>query len=128
MTKRTARIEKILFFSLHTKTTNQLGYYLAGLIEGDGSIILRKGENEKTSPKFGFSFAKNEEKKKYFFLPMYQRLQKILNTGVIYTEIKGVCRYSITNADAVIHLIHLGNGIVTHFFSLRTPKVLAPHR
>ena len=27
--------------------SNQLGYYLAGLIEGDGSIILRKGEREK---------------------------------------------------------------------------------
>ena len=27
----------------HTERTNQLSYYLAGLIEGDGSIILRKG-------------------------------------------------------------------------------------
>jgi hypothetical protein len=35
----------------HTEATNQLGYYLAGLIEGDGSIIFlpRKlaGEEEK---------------------------------------------------------------------------------
>jgi len=35
---------------LHTGTTNQLGYYLAGLIEGDGSIIIRQGEREKISP------------------------------------------------------------------------------
>ena len=33
----------------HTYTINQLGYYIAGLIEGDGSIILRKGEREKIS-------------------------------------------------------------------------------
>lgn len=42
---------------------------------------------------------------------MYQRLHNILNTAVIYTEIKGVCRYGITNADAVIHLIHIVYGI-----------------
>lgn len=104
MIKRTVR-------KFHTKTTNQLGYYLAYLIEGDGSIILRKRENEKISPKIVFIFGKNE-------ILMYQRLQKIINTGVVYTEIKGVYRYSITNADAVINLINLVNG------KLRTPKVL----
>lgn len=30
--------------SYHTGNTNQLSYYIAGLIEGDGSIILRKGD------------------------------------------------------------------------------------
>jgi hypothetical protein len=69
---------------------NQLGYYLAGLIEGDGSIILRKGEKESVSPKIVFTFSKNE-------IPMYKKLKEILNTGVIYTEENGVCRYSITN-------------------------------
>lgn len=43
MIKRTVR-------KFHTKTTNQLGYNLAYLIEGDGSIILRKRENEKNIP------------------------------------------------------------------------------
>lgn len=28
---------------MYSDMSNQLGYYLAGLIEGDGSIILRKG-------------------------------------------------------------------------------------
>lgn len=99
----------------HTNGTNQLGYYLAGLIEGDGSIILRKGDKEKTSPKFVFTFGKNE-------LKMYESLRSILNTGSINLEKTGVCRYSITNADAVINLINLVNG------KFRTPKIAALYK
>lgn len=85
---------KVSVRKVHTETTRQLGYYLAGLIEGDGSIILRKGDREKTSPKIVFTFAKSE-------IPMYERLREIIGTGVIYIEKKAkgeVCRYSITNA------------------------------
>jgi len=54
---------------------------------------------------------------------MYEKLQNILNTGVIYSEKKkGVCRYSITNADGVINAINLVNG------KFRTPKILALHK
>ena len=91
-------------------TQGQLGAYLAGLIEGDGSIILRKGDSEKISPKIVFTFGKND-------LPMYERLKKILNTGSIYIEKNGVCRYSITSSDAVIRVINLVNG------KFRTPKI-----
>lgn len=92
-----------------------MGYYLAGLIEGDGSIILRKGDKEKTSPKIVFTFGINE-------LKMFEKLQKILNTGSIYVEKSGAGRYSITNADAVINLINLVNG------KFRTPKITALHK
>jgi hypothetical protein len=95
-----------------------LGYYLAGLIEGDGSIILRKGEREKISPKIVFTFAKSE-------IPMYEKLREILGTGVIYIEkrVKGeVCRFSITNADEVIKIINLVNG------KFRTPKIQALYK
>jgi len=109
------RMVKWTVRTIHTGITNQLGYYLAGLIEGDGSIILRQGEREKTSPKIVFTFGKNE-------IPMYEKLQKILNTGVIYTEKIGVCRYSITNADEVINVINLVNG------KFRTPKILALYK
>lgn len=91
---------------------NLLGYYLAGLIEGDGSIILRKGTKEKTSPKIVFTFHFNE-------IPLYNKLRKILKTGVIYIENTGVCRYTISNADAVINLINQING------KFRTPKLAA---
>ena len=109
---------KGLVRKVHTGTTRQLGYYLAGLIEGDGSIILRNGDREKTSPKFVFTFAKSE-------IPMYDRLREILGTGVIYIEKKAkgeVCRYSITNADAVIKTINLVNG------KFRTPKIQALYK
>ena len=36
------RLVKSIVRTIHTGTTNQLGYYLAGLIEGDGSIIVPK--------------------------------------------------------------------------------------
>ena len=51
---------KIITRKYHTGATNQLGYYIAGLIEEDGSIIFRKGEKEKISPKIVFIFGKNE--------------------------------------------------------------------
>jgi len=53
---------------------------------------------------------------------MYERLVQILKTGVIYEEKRGVWRYSITNADAVINIINLVNG------KLRTPKIQALHK
>ena len=109
------RMVKLTVRSIHTGITNQLGFYLAGLIEGDGSIILRKGEREKISPKIVFTFGKNE-------IPLYEKLQKTLDTGVIYSEKTGVCRYSITNADQVIHVINLVNG------KFRTPKILALYK
>lgn len=92
-----------------------MGYYIAGLIEGDGSIILRKGDKEKISPKIVFTFGKND-------LKMYEKLQDILKTGSINTEKSGASRYSITNADAVINLINMVNG------KFRTPKIVALHK
>lgn len=98
-----------------TVANNQLGYYLAGLIEGDGSIILRKGKQESISPKIVFTFSNNE-------IPMYKKLQEILNTGVIYKETSRICRYSITNWEGVVSVINLING------KFRTPKILALHK
>lgn len=97
---------------LKENDNNLLGYYLAGLIEGDGSIILRKGIRVKTSPKVVFTFHPNE-------LPLYKKLSQILQSGIIYTEKRGVCRYTISNANAVIKLINLVYG------KFRTPKLVA---
>jgi hypothetical protein len=57
-------------------TTYQLGYYLADLIEGDGSILVRKGEREEIAPIIVFTFGKNE-------IPMYEKLKEIVNSGYI---------------------------------------------
>lgn len=67
---------------LHTETTNQLSYYLAGLIEGDGSILVRKGEREAIAHIIVFTFGKNET-------PVYEKLKEIIHSGYIYVEKKG---------------------------------------
>ena len=111
--KRDIAAAGIITRNYHTEATNhQLSYYLTGLIEGDGSIILRKGDREKISPKFVFTFHSKE-------LPMYQKLQEVLGSGVINREKSGVCRYSITNSDEVIGIINMVNG------KFRTPKIQA---
>nr|YP_010044487.1 hypothetical protein J6816_mgp04 [Tolypocladium guangdongense]QPF24431.1 hypothetical protein [Tolypocladium guangdongense] len=107
-------ISKLNQLNSTNANNHQLGYYLAGLIEGDGSIILRKGEKESVSPKIVFTYGKNE-------IFMYEKLNKILNTGVIYKEKNEVYRYSITSSEAVIRIINLING------KFRTPKILALH-
>src|SRR5438445_5518008 len=89
---------------------NYLGSYVAGLIEGDGSFIFRKGECEKISPAIIFTFHYNE-------LRMYEKLKFVLGSGNIYKEKSGICRYQITNAQAVINVINMVNGY------FRTPKI-----
>ncbi len=89
---------------------NLLASYLDGLIEGDGSIILRKGKLEKTPPAIIFTFHKNEK-------PLYEKIKTLLNSGNIYEENRSICRYKITNSIAIINLINLVNGY------FRTPKI-----
>ena len=102
--------------SYSKKTDNLLGSYLAGLIEGDGSIIIRKGLHEKISPAIIFTFHKKE-------WLMFEKLRMVINSGIIYQEkTQEICRYRISNAEAVIKVINLINGY------FRTPKIEALHR
>ena len=79
-----------------------------------------KEKLEKISPKIVFTSPFGTRKNE---LMMYERLPSILKTGSIYVENNGqVCRYSITNADAVINIINLVNG------KFRTPKVIALYK
>lgn len=96
-------------------SNNLLGSYLAGLIEGDGCIIIRKGKLEKISPAVIFTFHNNEK-------PLFEKIKAILGSGNIYKEKKGnTCRYQITNANAVIKVFNLINGY------FRTPKIKFLH-
>lgn len=66
---------------------------------------------EKTSPAIIFTFHFNEK-------PLFEKIKAILGSGNIYEEKLGkVCRYQITNADAVIKVFNLVNGY------FRTPKI-----
>lgn len=92
------------------KKINHLGPYLAGLIEGDGSIIIRKGKQEKVTPAIIFTFHSNE-------IPLFEKIKIIIGSGNIYKEKQNICRYQITNIDAVIKVFNLVNGY------FRTPKI-----
>lgn len=53
---------------------------------------------------------------------MYEKLKEIINSGYIYVEKSGVCRYTITNSDSVIRIINLING------EFRTAKIHSPYK
>lgn len=92
---------------------NQLGPYLAGFIEGDGSIIIPKKIKE--SPTIHFSFNKTEYEFALF-------LKNKLNTGSIHIDTNNSIRYTIRNKEGLLLLIKLTNG----FF--RTPKIKALYK
>ena len=54
--------------------------------------------------------------------PMYEKFQQVLNSGIIYEEKRGICRYSIINAEGVINIIKLIKG------KFCTPKIIALHK
>jgi len=90
-----------------------LGPYLAGFIEGDGSIIIPKKINE--NPTIHFSFNKTEYEFALF-------LKKNLNTGSIQKDTDHAIRYTIRSKEGLLLIIKLTNG----FF--RTPKIKALHK
>ena len=102
-----------------TKNT-QLGFYLAGLIEGDGYIwtskTLKSVKGRIRNPRIVFTFHVNE-------MPLFRHIKEIFGTGSIYQEGSGnVCRYSISDKDTLINIIGLING------KFRTPKIIYLHR
>lgn len=99
---------------------NQLGYYLAGLIEGDGTIIVptkEKTPNGKlTHPVIRIVFTQYD-------LPLAEKLQQVLNCGFIQKPKKGnYYLYEIQNITGLLKLVKLING------KMRTPKIEALHR
>jgi hypothetical protein len=89
------------FISTISDSSNDLGHYLAGLIEGDGYIFvpsqLRDDKNRLMYPSIQLVFHTKD-------LPLAFKLQEILNTGSIskkkgkkaylytITENKGICK------------------------------------
>jgi hypothetical protein len=93
----------------------QLGFYLAGLIKGDGCIwtskSLKCSNGRIYSPQIVFTFHKREK-------PFYTHLNYVLNTGGITKEKRdNTCVYRITEIYKVIEIIKLING------KFRTPKI-----
>lgn len=103
----------------NTKKT-QLGYYLAGLIEGDGNIwtskTLKSANGRVYNPRIVFTFHVNEK-------PLFKHIKNKFGTGSLYQDnLRNVCKYSISDKNTLIEVINLING------KFRTPKILYLHK
>ncbi len=105
---------------MQTIKNSQLGYYLAGLIEGDGNIwtpkTLKSAKGRVNNPHIVFTFHLSE-------MPLYILIKDIFGTGSIYhVKLSNVCKYSISDKNTLIEIINLING------KFRTPKLKYLHR
>ena len=100
------------------KSTNQLGAYLAGLIEGDGTFAIHNTDSTaaKYRPMIVIVFKKAD-------LPLAQFLQNITKCGNIYIKKdRGYVLWQIQDIVSVFTIVNLING------KMRTPKIEALKR
>jgi hypothetical protein len=97
------------------KINKNFASYLAGLIEGDGSIIVPKTER---SPKGRLNYPAIKIAFDLRDFPLAQMIQKTLGHGSL-SRMKGINAYLLTinNYEGVLLLIHLLNG------NMRTHKI-----
>lgn len=94
---------------------SQLGFYLAGLIEGDGNIwtskTLKSAKGRINNPQIAFTFHFKQK-------PLFHKMKTIFNTGSLYQEKStNCCKYRISETNKLIEMINLING------KFRTPKI-----
>jgi hypothetical protein len=97
---------------------DQLGSYLAGLIEGDGHIYVPpfplQGQRKRNAF-IRLTFNKND-------LPLAEKLLKTIGHGYIQSQLDyGVYRLVIANQEGLIKVVNLING------KFRTPKIEGLH-
>jgi hypothetical protein len=96
----------------------QLGHYLAGLIEGDGSIVVPEEaqSNKKRYPYYKIAFHINN-------LSWAEKLREVLGHGTIsYPKDKNYAILNFYSKDGFITITNLING------KMRTPKIEALYR
>ena len=107
-------VGEVLLGGLHNNfySYENVGSYLAGLLEGDGNINIRrdKNSNQVLGLAYDFTFDKNN-------ITLYEELKICLGFGNIYKKNDNTMRYVIFNTQGVIKLSNLING------NLRTPKI-----
>jgi hypothetical protein len=99
---------------------SQLGYYLAGLIEGDGCILTLKSLKSPNAriynPQITITFHVSE-------LPLFKYMKEVLGAGSIYPEYRSnAYTYRISDKNTLIEVINMVNG------KFRTPKIIRLHR
>ena len=99
------------------ESNKNLNYYLAGLIEGDGTIIVPKTERDKkgrvTYPSIQIVFGLTD-------LPLALIIQRTLGTGSISKKQgKGAYIYTINSREGILKVISLVNG------KFKTDKIYA---
>lgn len=99
---------------------SQLGYYLAGLIEGDGSIWIAKEfrsiNNRVYNPHIVIIFHEND-------MQLFKHIKEILGGGSICgVKFSKACRYRVSDKNTLIKVVNLING------KFRTPKIMYLHR
>lgn len=101
------------------KLSGELGNYLAGLIEGDGSIIVPKKDKnlkgKKYHPIIRVVFNKND-------LPLAEILQNKLNGFIQKPKTKAYILWEIQDIEGLTKIVNLVNG------KFRSPKIEALHR
>lgn len=98
--------------------TSKLGSYLAGLIEGDGSIAVHdvNSNAKKYRPKILIVFAVCDK-------PLADKLASVTKAGTVYAKLNaGHVIWHIQKTEDVIKIINIINGF------MRTPKIEALHR
>jgi hypothetical protein len=96
----------------------KIGPYLAGLIEGDGTIAVHdpKSKSKQYNPKIIIVFKKND-------LPLADYLQKLTKCGtVLIKPERGYVLWQIQDIISIYTLISIINGF------MRTPKIEAVNR
>lgn len=97
------------------KNNSELGYYLAGLMEGDGNIwtqrTIRSPTGRIINPQIMYTFHKKDK-------PLYEHIKNVLGGGTFYhLKNSNACRYKICDKNTLIKTINLING------KFRTPKI-----
>lgn len=123
ITKNSDNINKSLLENNNTKyplLKGMFGYYLAGLIEGDGSKILpithRNQKGKLLYPKIKITFADKDA-------ALAIKLQKVLGDGTLeYPKNTKYLNLLFQDVATILKIVVLING------KLRTPKIEALHR
>ena len=105
-------------FTLKNNSISQLGPYLAGLIEGDGTFGIHDNKSivKKYTPKILIVFKKAD-------LPLANYLQNITGSGNIYIKSdRGYVLWQIQDISGVFNIVNIING------HMRTPKIEALDR